>query len=83
MLFILDPYDIRNYPKEEMPKSCQFPSAIQHVTQLMNMDRLRQADLRSVSISSEAGKYENSSSFHHFNRSAGWKIFFGGGDKLK
>ncbi|XP_053492660.1 uncharacterized protein C3orf67 homolog isoform X4 [Ictalurus furcatus] len=49
-----DPYDIRNYPKEEIPKSCQFPSAIQHVTQLMNMDRLRQADLRSVSISSES-----------------------------
>ncbi|KAF4079053.1 hypothetical protein AMELA_G00188730 [Ameiurus melas] len=49
-----DPYDIRNCPKEEIPKSCQFPSAIQHVTQLMNMDRLRQADLRSVSISSES-----------------------------
>ncbi|XP_047670091.1 uncharacterized protein C3orf67 homolog isoform X2 [Tachysurus fulvidraco] len=49
-----DPYDIRNYPMEDIPKSCQFPAEIQHVTQLMNMERLRQADLRSVSISSES-----------------------------
>ncbi|XP_046709873.1 uncharacterized protein C3orf67 homolog isoform X2 [Silurus meridionalis] len=50
-----DPYDIRIYPKEEIPKSCQFPSEVQHITQLMNMERLRQADQRSESISAESG----------------------------
>ncbi|XP_026766932.3 uncharacterized protein C3orf67 homolog isoform X2 [Pangasianodon hypophthalmus] len=49
-----DPYDIRNDPKEEIPKSCQFPSEVQHITQLMNMERLRHADLRSASINSES-----------------------------
>lgn len=55
VLFILDPYDMTNYPKEEIPKSYQFPSEVQHITQLMNMERLRQADLKSTSISSESG----------------------------
>ncbi|XP_060774248.1 uncharacterized protein C3orf67 homolog [Neoarius graeffei] len=49
-----DPYDMTNYPKEEIPKSYQFPSEVQHITQLMNMERLRQADLKSTSISSES-----------------------------
>ncbi|XP_058258183.1 uncharacterized protein C3orf67 homolog isoform X1 [Hemibagrus wyckioides] len=49
-----DPFDIRNDPTEEIPKSCQFPTEVQHITQLINMERLRQADLRSVSISSES-----------------------------
>lgn len=63
VLFILDPFDIRSYPKVEIPKSCQFPSEVQHVIQLVNMETLRQTDLRSASISSESGNYKNLSSF--------------------
>lgn len=63
VLFIIDPYDVRRYPEEEIPKSCQFPSEVQHVTQLVNMERLRQADLRIACTSSESGNCENLSYF--------------------
>ncbi|KAM9483374.1 protein CFAP20DC [Clarias gariepinus] len=48
-----DPFDIKHYSTEEIPRSCQFPSEVPHVTQIISMERLRPADLRSVSISSE------------------------------
>lgn len=54
MFFVIDPFDIRS-PEDEIPKSCQFPSEVQHITQLVNMERLRRADLKSTSISSESG----------------------------
>lgn len=64
VLFIVDPYDITSFAEEEIPKSCQFPSEVQHVTQLVNMERLRQADLRSASVSSESGNSANLLSFY-------------------
>lgn len=62
MLFVIGTYNARS-SKEEIPKSCQFPSEVQHVTQLVNMERLRQADLRSASIGSETGISANPSPF--------------------
>uniref|UniRef100_A0A4W4H817 Uncharacterized protein n=1 Tax=Electrophorus electricus TaxID=8005 RepID=A0A4W4H817_ELEEL len=44
-----------NGPKEEIPKSCQFPPDVQHVTQLVDMERLGQAHLMSAT-SSESGR---------------------------
>ncbi|XP_076870402.1 protein CFAP20DC isoform X2 [Brachyhypopomus gauderio] len=41
-----------NEPKEEIPKSCQFPPDVEHVTQLVQ--RLGQAHLRSAPLSSQS-----------------------------
>lgn len=49
-------YDMKNDPKEDIPKSCQLPLDVQHITQLLNMERLKQADLTSASISSKSGE---------------------------
>ncbi|XP_067230417.1 uncharacterized protein C3orf67 homolog isoform X1 [Chanodichthys erythropterus] len=38
--------EIRNGPKEEIPRNCQFPSEVQHVIQLVNMKTLGQTDLK-------------------------------------
>nr|XP_055070194.1 uncharacterized protein C3orf67 homolog isoform X1 [Misgurnus anguillicaudatus] len=38
--------DIRNGPKEEIPRSCQFSCEVQHVFQLVNMKTLGHADLK-------------------------------------
>ncbi|XP_051754181.1 uncharacterized protein C3orf67 homolog [Ctenopharyngodon idella] len=38
--------EIRNGPKEEIPRNCQFPSEVQHVVQLVNMKTLGQIDLK-------------------------------------
>ncbi|XP_026866766.2 uncharacterized protein C3orf67 homolog isoform X1 [Electrophorus electricus] len=53
-----DLYDMSNGPKEEIPKSCQFPPDVQHVTQLVDMERLGQAHLMSAtsSESDQAGR---------------------------
>ncbi|KAL7891640.1 hypothetical protein AOLI_G00011160 [Acnodon oligacanthus] len=48
-----DLYGIRNGPKDEIPKSCQFPPDVQHVTLLVNMERLGQVEVRNAPISSE------------------------------
>ncbi|XP_066521540.1 uncharacterized protein C3orf67 homolog isoform X2 [Hoplias malabaricus] len=49
-----DLYDIRNGPKEDIPKSCQYPPDVHHITQLVNMETLRQIEVRSSSINSES-----------------------------
>ncbi|KAI4902104.1 hypothetical protein NFI96_013183, partial [Prochilodus magdalenae] len=46
-------YGIRNGPKDEIPKSCQFLPDVQHVTLLVNMERLGQVDVRNTPFSSE------------------------------
>ncbi|XP_072539250.1 protein CFAP20DC [Salminus brasiliensis] len=48
-----DLYEVRNGPKEEIPKSCQFPPDVQHVTQLVNMGRLGQLEARNAPFHSE------------------------------
>ncbi|KAL0978134.1 hypothetical protein UPYG_G00166590 [Umbra pygmaea] len=35
-----------NSPMDSIPRSCQFPSDVQHVTQVLNIERLRWADLK-------------------------------------
>uniref|UniRef100_A0A3B1JSP1 CFAP20 domain containing n=1 Tax=Astyanax mexicanus TaxID=7994 RepID=A0A3B1JSP1_ASTMX len=49
-----DLYDMRNGPKEEIPRSCQFPHDVQHVTQLVNMESLRQLEVRNVPFNTES-----------------------------
>ncbi|XP_048054862.1 uncharacterized protein C3orf67 homolog isoform X2 [Megalobrama amblycephala] len=38
--------EIRNGPKEEIPRNCQFPTEVQHVIQLVNIKTLGQTDLK-------------------------------------
>ncbi|XP_067316362.1 uncharacterized protein C3orf67 homolog [Pseudorasbora parva] len=38
--------EIRNGPKDEIPRNCQFPCEVQHVVQLVNMKTLGQTDLK-------------------------------------
>ncbi|XP_073809118.1 protein CFAP20DC isoform X1 [Danio rerio] len=45
--------EIRTGPKEEIPRSCQFPCEVQHVSQLVNMKTLGQTDGKSESSNGE------------------------------
>lgn len=41
---------------DEIPRSCQFPAGLIHVTQVLNMKNLQKTDVRIVHKSSERGR---------------------------
>ncbi|XP_062852694.1 uncharacterized protein C3orf67 homolog isoform X2 [Trichomycterus rosablanca] len=72
-----DLYDMKNDPKEDIPRSCQFPLDVQHITQLLNMERLKPADLRSASISSKSEQPLSAKAYQHPKTQDGSHIAFG------
>lgn len=39
-----------------IPRSCQFPPDVSHVTQVLNMENMQKADMRAGLLSSDCGR---------------------------
>ncbi|KAM6980722.1 protein CFAP20DC [Aplochiton taeniatus] len=65
-------------PRDTVPRSCQFPPDVQHVTQVLNMDRLRLADGKTGLSSSEGvlwASQEGSDQYHEPQLSLEEEVF--------